>query len=223
MLRIVAVADTHAFESHIERVPDGDILIHAGDLSRSGALEEFRDAVAWVKSLPHPHKIVIAGNHDWSLVHHREAALELLHGLTYLEDSGCQIDGVNFWGSPWTPEFCDWAFNLPRGPQLAEKWALIPAETDVLITHGPPHGYGDRVHVQRRCGCDDLLVALDRVRPALHVFGHIHEDGGCWQRGETLIANVTTWGPLRPPTVFDYDPASRTVVPIVVPARNPVV
>lgn len=222
MVRIVAVADTHAFENAIERVPEGDLFIHAGDFCSRGTLDEFQAAIEWVKSQPHEHKVVIGGNHDWCLVREREAALKLLDGLTYLEDSGCTVAGIRFWGSPWTPEFCDWAFNLPRGPELAEKWALIPARTDILITHGPPRGYGDWVRDEQHSGCEDLLAALARVRPALHLFGHIHEDGGCWQLNETCLANVTTWGPLRAPTVIDYDPASREVVPIVVPAREPV-
>ena len=88
-----------------------------------------------------------------------------------------EIDGVKFWGSPWQPAFYDWAFNVPRGRQLAEMWALIPDDTDVLITHTPPYGILDQVENGELVGCEDLREALLRVKPKLHVFGHIHGKG----------------------------------------------
>jgi Icc-related predicted phosphoesterase len=100
---------------------------------------------------------------------------------------------VRFWGSPWQPEYLGWAFNLPRGEALAAKWALIPDGTDVLITHGPPRGIGDWLGQDGRGGCADLLTAVRRVRPLLHLFGHIHQDGGFWQADGVSFANVTAW------------------------------
>jgi Icc-related predicted phosphoesterase len=97
----------------------------------------------------------------------------------------------------------DWAFNLPRGRALADKWALIPEGIDVLVTHGPPHGIGDRGPVAGRLGCEDLLARVKRVAPRLHLFGHIHQDRGRWQHGPTLFANVTTWECEQPVTVID--------------------
>lgn len=216
-VRIVAMADTHLFHRELS-VPDGDVLIHAGDLCRGGHLRELAIALDWLAELPHRDKIVVAGNHDWAFARERTAALRLMPpGAHYLEDSGVTLGGVRFWGSPWQPEFHDWAFNLPRGEPLREMWALIPDDTNVLVTHGPPAGIGDRCSVDRREGCADLLLRVKAVRPALHLFGHIHEDGGAWDVDGTLFANVTTWECERAPTVVDVDPATVRATRVNVP------
>jgi len=217
-MRIVAVADTHLYHDELT-VPDGDVFVHAGDLCRGGELEELEEAVAWIERLPHPTKIVVAGNHDWAFVDDPERARALLSGLVYLEDGEVTIDGVRFWGSPWQPEFNDWAFNLPRGEAIARKWALIPDGIDVLITHGPPLGIGDDGPVGGRAGCADLLARVQQVQPRLHVFGHIHQDGGVWHVGPTCFANVTTWECERPPTVLTLD-ARSVRADVVPPARR---
>jgi len=217
-MRLVCVADTHLFERSLPPVPDGDVLVHAGDMLRHGSMAELDRAAAWLRAQPHAHKLVIAGNHDWCFVNTAVPARNMLvdAGVTYLQDAEATIEGVRFWGSPWQPWFYDWAFNLPRGEALAAKWALVPTGVDVLVTHGPPRGYGDRVERGRE-GCDDLLAALERIGPALHLFGHIHEDGGLWQHGKTTVVNVTTDECNRAATVIDYDPRTRTVVPVMVP------
>jgi predicted phosphohydrolase len=220
-MRIVAVADTHTFEEHLGAIPEGDVFIHAGDLCRAGNLDELRLVTAWLHNLPHHHKIVIAGNHDWCFVHEPQAAREILgSGIVYLQDSETIIDGVRFWGSPWQPEFNDWAVNLPRGEALARKWALIPAGIHVLVTHSPPFGIGDWCGDSMRQGCEELLAAVGRVRPMLHLFGHIHQDGGFWRENGICFANVTCWECTRGPTVVDVDTASGKVVDIDVPPAH---
>jgi len=220
-LRIVAVADTHTFEEDLKDVPDGDIFVHAGDLVRGGTLEELEGVARWISSLPHAHKVIVAGNHDACFGTHRVAAMALFSGdVTYLQDEGATVAGLRFWGSPWQPAYNDWAFNLPRGQPLAEKWALIPEDLDVLVTHGPPAGFGDSSSVAGRQGCEDLTAAVRRAEPRLHMFGHIHQDGGAWRDGETLLANVTTWECERAPTVIDYDPKTRRAEPHFVPPRD---
>jgi predicted phosphohydrolase len=205
-VRIVAVADTHLFHADL-RVPEGDVLVHAGDLCRGGDMDELAQAAAWLNALPHPTKIVVPGNHDWAFARDRRLARALFDAsVIHLEDEGTTIAGMRFWGSPWQPEFHGWAFNLPRGGPLKEKWALIPDRLDVLITHGPPMGIGDHSAIgQTRVGCADLLSRVREARPRVHLFGHIHEDGGAWTIGETLFANVTTWECERAPTVIDLD------------------
>jgi hypothetical protein len=162
---------------------------------------------------------VIAGNHDWCFVHEPRAARELLGDAIYLEDSEATVDGLRFWGSPWQPAFNDWAFNLTRGAAIAEKWALIPEGIDVLVTHGPPRGFGDRGPMEDRAGCEDLLRRVRQVRPRLHLFGHIHQDGGIWRDESICFANVTTWECERPATVLDVDRSTREITEVAVPPR----
>jgi len=216
-MRIVAVADTHLFTSDLV-VPEGDVFLHAGDLCRGGDLDELREAAAWIAALPHRHKIIVAGNHDWCFVHDPAAARALLGDMHYLEDAELVLDGIRFYGSPWQPEFNDWAFNLPRGEAIAAVWRKIPAGLDVLITHGPPAGLGDRSPVGGRAGCADLRRRIAEVQPRLHLFGHIHQDGGVWHEGATVFANVTTWECERAPTVIDLD--AQAITPVVVPPHG---
>lgn len=219
VIRIVCISDTHSYQRRNNvriEVPSGDVLIHAGDFSSTGRLEECQAFREWMDSFPHKQKIVIAGNHDITMqqdyyvqlgmnMFHR--ALTLNDGFdpvpyatksraliatngpnyTYLEDNECKLNhpvtqaetALSVYGSPWQPEFYNWAYNLPRGAALREKWEMIPTHTDVLITHGPPHGILDRASDGFLCGCQDMLeIVRTRVKPRLHVFGHIHEGYG---------------------------------------------
>src|SRR4051812_21905645 len=111
-MRLVCVADTHLYHHDAYRVPEGDVLVHAGDMCQAGRrhtptrhIVEAEKAARWIRSLPHRRKVVIAGNHDWAFQLRPEAArAELGDGVDYLRDSGVTIDGVRFWGSPWQPE-----------------------------------------------------------------------------------------------------------------------
>lgn len=189
-MKIVATSDTHSRHDQLT-VPDGDVFVHAGDSMKVGALDELERFNEWLGTLPHRHKIVIAGNHDWCFQTMAEDARQRLTNAIYLEDSGVTIDGVHFYGSPWQPWFFDWAFNLKRGPEIKEKWDIIPPETDVLITHGPPHGILDETVRGDLVGCEELLLAVERIRPKLHLFGHIHEAAGIQEREGTTYANVS--------------------------------
>jgi Icc-related predicted phosphoesterase len=187
-MRIVCISDTH--ERHREiAVPDGDVLVHAGDLTRRGDRAAVLDFDAWLGDLPHRHKVVIAGNHDFCF-ERSSAARGWFRHATYLQDEGVTIEGVRFWGSPWQPRFFDWAFNLDRGAPLRAVWARIPVGVHVLITHGPPFGVLDRTARGEAVGCEELLAAVARVRPRLHVFGHIHEAAGRVERDGTTFVNA---------------------------------
>lgn len=202
MPRIVAIADTHGEHAEL-KLPDGDILIHAGDMTPRGTLKQLESVANWLRAQPHRHKLLIAGNHDFAMQRDAQNARALFHGLTYLEDSEVTCEGLRIWGSPWQPWFHDWAFNLRRGADIDAKWKLIPEGVDVLITHGPPAGYGDKVWSGERVGCEDLTRHLDRVKPKVHFFGHIHEDRGEWTRGPTRIVNCTVSEAAFPATVID--------------------
>lgn len=208
-MRIVCISDTHSMHRQVV-VPEGDLLIHAGDCLGVGTLEELADLNDWLGALPHRHKLLIAGNHDWCLQDEPAEAEAMLTAVTYLRDRGATIAGLKFWGSPWTPVFFDWAFNRARGEPIAERWRLIPDDTDVLITHGPPYGILDQVMTGTRgesVGCEALRARVEEVRPRLHVFGHIHEGYGRQERDGCLYVNASTclvsFKPLNPPIVID--------------------
>jgi len=143
-MKIVLISDTHGEHNSIQ-IPSGDVLIHAGDLTPSGKSHEVESAAEWLGSLPHRHKIAIAGNHDLLFESNPTQATSLLRsaGVTYLQDSGVNVGGVSIYGSPWQPEYMHWAFNVRRG-ELRRYWDKIPSKLDVLVTHGPPYGILDQ-------------------------------------------------------------------------------
>ncbi|KAJ5182638.1 hypothetical protein N7492_000254 [Penicillium capsulatum] len=188
---VVCISDTHNSQPTI---PDGDILIHAGDLTQSGSLAELQATLAWLRAQPHPIKIVVAGNHDLLLdTGYSESKKQALSdkdqldwtGITYLENMETTVicpNGrhLNIYGSPYSPRHGNWAFQYPRSQNIWNE--LIPDGIDVLITHGPP-----RAHLDLNLGCAHLLPQLWGVRPRLHVFGHVHEGAGTqWLRYDGL-------------------------------------
>ena len=188
-MRIVCVSDTHL--RPLETVPDGDLLIHAGDFTMTGTMPEVKTFNRWLAALPHAHKVVIAGNHDFAFEQEPALARRALTGGTYLEDELTEVEGLRIWGSPWQPRYGVWAFNLDRGEAIRAKWDLIPEHVDVLVTHGPPAGIGDRLATGEHVGCKDLLHAVERLHPKLHVFGHIHEGYGTVSRRKTTFVNAS--------------------------------
>lgn len=193
-MRIVCISDTHSRHDGIE-VPPGDVLIHAGDSTMAGRIEEIAAFNHWLGRLPHAHKLLIAGNHDWLFEREPSLAESLITNAVYLCDSAITIHGLKFYGSPWQPRFMHWAFNLSRGSEIRRKWDLIPEDTDVLVTHGPPHGILDEVPhgltgTSEHIGCEELRLAVERVRPRLHVFGHIHEGYGVMRALGTTFVNA---------------------------------
>ncbi len=210
-MRFVLVSDTHGLHEQMPPIPDGDVLLHAGDLTSRGTLQQIASALDWFAGLPHRHKVLIAGNHDFAFEAEPRVAESLVPpGVSYLRDAGITLDGVRVWGSPWQPVFFNWAFNLPRGASLARVWAQIPADTQVLITHGPPHGMHDvTVGFQpEHVGCRDLrerIAALHDLR--LHVFGHIHEGYGASSQDGCHFVNASTttvaYQPINAPVVLD--------------------
>ena len=143
-LNCVCISATHGLHTYLPQLPAGDILIHAGDCLGTGSLKSLESFAEWFEAQPHGHKILVAGNHDDAIEKHPELIPKLLPTTHYLQDSGVEIGGVKFWGSPWTPRFHGGAFMLDRGSSLRSQWGLIPDDTDVLITHGPPYLSGGR-------------------------------------------------------------------------------
>ena len=180
-MKLILISDTHGKHNEVN-LPEGDVLVHAGDFCAGGRrskIIELREFAEWFAKQPHQHKIVIAGNHDWAAEAFMKEEAEWImrkdffSTVHYLRDSSVTINGFKFYGSPWQPTFFDWAFNANRGPDIKEYWDKIPDDTDVLITHGPPMGILDRVW-RDSVGCADLTAAVTRIKPKVHVFGHIH-------------------------------------------------
>lgn len=213
-MHVVCISDTHSCNGQIA-VPDGDLLIHSGDATVNGTIDEIERFNSWFAGLPHEHKIFVAGNHDWLFETDNIKARGLLDpSIIYLQDSAIEIAGSKIYGSPWQPRFYDWAFNLSRGPEMAEKWALIPDDLDVLITHGPPNGILDAVARASgidHAGCEELIKRVGKIHEAgrlkAHIFGHIHCGYGSKVKSGVRFVNASTcdeqYRPIQPPIVFE--------------------
>jgi predicted phosphohydrolase len=257
--RLFIISDTHdGFQGPSEEpypedggsfrppLPKADILLHSGDLTMLGRMNEYRSTLKMLKSIDAELKLVIAGNHDLSL--HKDYYLEAktaaglqgndyqesmaaegealwngpeakAAGVTYLTEGLYNFtlkNGTHFsvYASPWQPEFYDWAFNYPHNedrwnpPHLIQDDKVVPAprsrdphpipegaQVDIMITHGPPFMHLDKCRNGARAGCTHLLKALNRVRPKLHCFGHIHEAWGAeivkWGEGDGKVGEAS--------------------------------
>lgn len=209
-MRIIAISDLHGV---LPEIPECELLLIGGDLCPPGNYSlnfqaAWLDQVfrAWLESLPLPPEriIGIAGNHDFVM---QEGSWPQDLPWTYLQDSGCQVEGLQIWGSPWQPTFHCWAFNLDLEEELAARWALIPAHTDILLLHGPPRGLGDRTLEGAHIGSLSLRERLLLLRPRLTVWGHIHEAYGRYDREGMILANAALvdldYQPINPPTLIE--------------------
>jgi Icc-related predicted phosphoesterase len=212
-MRLVLLSDTHMQHDAL-KLPACDVLIHAGDFTRHGSREDVEAFLRWFSRQEAREKVLVAGNHDMLYEEAPDLARALTReaGIHYLCDEEARIAGLRIWGSPITPRFGDWAFNRDRGPDIAAHWKLIPEGLDVLITHGPPYGLGDKTWYGASAGCEDLLARVRQVQPRLHVFGHIHESHGesSLPGLSTRFFNAASCRPmpfgLRPPIVVELEP-----------------
>jgi Icc-related predicted phosphoesterase len=201
-MKITCISDTHNQHNNIpsKYLAGGDCIIHSGDMTGRGTHAEIEEFLAWYNELPYTHKILIAGNHDFFFERASEsiikATLDKYPNITYLNDSGVEIEGLKIWGSPVQPWFYDWAFNR-RGTDICEHWDKIPLDTDILITHGPAKGYLDLTLRGDVTGCHYLLEKISELTNLkLFVHGHIHEaygrvdfpDGGVFLNASVLNA-----------------------------------
>lgn len=227
-MKITFISDTHSKHNQVtSSLPGGDVLIHAGDISNRGYRTEIQDFIKWFSKIEnYTHKIFIAGNHDFGCQDEVLAVEELLRlnpGSEYLYDDLFLIgkdeddydDMVKVWGSPWQPEFYNWAFNLPRqGAELKEVWNMIPLDVDILVTHGPPHGHLDYVdYAKQNVGCELLRERIDLIKPKIHVFGHIHSSYGYKFDGTTHFFNAAVlderYNFTQKPLTVEWDPKTN--------------
>lgn len=185
MPRLVCISDTHMKHLNMPRLPEGDILIHAGDMTGRGSVWEHRDVLKWFKGLKSRYKaiIVIAGNHDFGLEPERQVGgidliKEYKDEVIYLQDESVEVLGYRFYGTPWTPVFMNWAF-MDSEEGLQQRLQSIPSETEVLISHGPPKHILDRTDRGDHVGSKALYTACQRLENLKAViYGHIHESYG---------------------------------------------
>jgi hypothetical protein len=234
-MRITLFSDTHQKHNLITNdLIGGDILLCAGDIMNSGYdKNDIYSFCDWFEKIDnYDTKIFIAGNHCRYFENHPEEARGILTGyktIEYLQDEECILyfdgpngdtpeDNIHIYGSPWQPKFNNWAFNLPHnGEEMKAKWDVIPANTDILVTHGPPYGYLDIPGGQNalRVGCEMLRYRIDEIKPKIHVFGHIHGSYGHYYNGHTHFFNASVLNErymyANLPFTFEWNPDTNEI------------
>ena len=216
-MKIVCLSDTHMLHNHIE-VPDGDVLIHAGDMTNFGTIAEIYQVAEWMRTLPHKHKLIICGNHEreiYKSLGEKEAVKTmeaLFSGVAeFIHERTFEIDGIKFYGQSKTPEFFDWGWMYKGGQEALDIWARMPYDIDVLVAHGPPFTFADlcvdyQTKKYKRVGCPEQLEVLKKIKPKLLICGHIHYSQGIYLTdfGTTIVnASICT---------EEYKPENKPIV-----------
>ena len=190
-MRIAMLSDTHTMFEGLT-VPECDVLISAGDYSHRGEKESVIRYHRWLDKQPATLILSVQGNHEVWVQENWEESVSIVQGLSdrihFMRKSTVQYSGKKFFCSAFSPEFCNWAYSIKRGKDAEWHWKGIPADTDILVTHGPPHRTLDQVQegLSNALGCEALRERIKTLkRLKLHVFGHIH--GGY---GEKLVDGV---------------------------------
>lgn len=234
-MKITMISDTHNKHKQLNGdLPGGELLLHAGDISSMGYKHEIESFLTWFDKIDnYDTKVFIAGNHDWGFQTKPDQCRGLLTGyktVEYLEDEELVLyfdgpngdrpeENVRIYGSPWQPEFYNWAFNLPRnGPGLQHKWNMIPENTDILITHGPAWGFVDDVEGRRgqHLGCELLAERIKEIKPKIHLCGHVHSGQGHYFDGHTHYFNASVLNEqyiyTQSPWNIDWNPITNEIV-----------
>jgi Icc-related predicted phosphoesterase len=199
--KLVIISDTHNKHEKLS-LPEGDVLIHCGDITSMGTIKEVASFAKWFRDQDYKYKILVAGNHDFLFEDNNSLARGMFDhdNIYYLEDSGIEIEGMLFYGSPWIPPIFNWAFMLDEDKRRM-KWCNIPSVTEVLITHTPPRGIKDYIYLVEKSedpkdhehlGCIALRDRLRGLAPSVHCFGHIHEGYGIEEKLGTKFVNASS-------------------------------
>lgn len=210
-MHVVATSDTHLEQPSL---PDGDVLIHAGDLINDGLESEFLQGINWLADHPHPVKIYVPGNHDRFAYDFRNAAYAWCKsmGIHMLVDETLVVNRIAFYGDPWTKLFGKTAAYMLPPEEIEKHFTRLVRPMDVLITHSPPFGHYDANRHGTRCGSEALLETVLDLQPAVHLFGHIHEGHGGRRLAihgngkQTLLANVCATGSKMMGLMLNDDP-----------------
>jgi len=210
-MKLVIVADTHfALIKKMIEIPDGDILIHCGDLD----VYDQRHFIAfrqWMKSLPHKNKVIIPGNHDLFWKGRENGVIQYKDFILLIHDK-IEIEGIKIFGSPYTLKFQNWTFMYDK-EHSNYIWSDVPNDIDVLITHGPPYRILDEVTsgptAGKHGGCRGLRNKVLEIKPKIHCFGHIHGGSGVMERDGIKFVNASVVDDL-----YNYNGREITVLEI---------
>jgi len=219
-LKVVAISDVHCKWNKL-KIPECDILISVGDYSFQGEKHVVRDYHHWLNEQDAGYIISIQGNHEkWvekNFAEAKQIAEEECPGVHFMVEGLVEIEGIKIWGSAITPWFHNWAYNRYRGEDILRHWSQIPEGIDILATHGPVYGIldevlspcGDPYDPPRNVGCEMLLQEIKRVKPAIHLCGHIHSGYGQVHKDSTSYYNVSVCDEMyvasNPVTIIEYD------------------
>ena len=194
-MQIVFISDTHGEHQNLQLPKieaEKTMLIHTGDMSKMGREDEIKDFLNWFEMQDYKYKVFIAGNHDFLFEKNPTLAESSIpSNCIYLNNSSVEIEGIKIWGSPITPRFYDWAFNCDRGEKIRNYWQQIPLDTDILLTHGPAYGILDQTKHGLQVGCEELIGFVEKIKPKIHAFGHIHEAYGKVTNFDTTFINAS--------------------------------
>lgn len=197
-MQILFISDTHGQHNNLQlpkldtKEDEKTMLIHTGDISKLGKEDEIKDFLEWFEIQDYTYKIFIAGNHDFLFEMNPNLAESLIPtNCIYLNNSFIEIEGIKIWGSPITPRFYDWAFNCDRGEKIRNYWEQIPLDTAILLTHGPAYGILDQTIHGLQVGCEELIQFVEKIKPKIHAFGHIHESYGKVNNLNTTFINAS--------------------------------
>jgi len=229
-MRLTILSDTHTRHGLIPMsdLPGGDLLLHAGDIMNSGYNKnDIHDFCTWFNSLDqYEDKVFIAGNHDRMFENHpveSNIIVNNYNNIVYLQDDDLVLYGdgpngdmpennIRIYGIPHTPEFYNWAFNVPRNShQMQEIMNKIPDNVDILITHGPSYGVLDTVagRMNEHLGCELLAERIEVIKPKIHICGHIHSGRGYEFKNGTHFFNASVldeqYEYTQKPMTFDWD------------------